>query len=192
MSNLNLSAEETQKYIELLHDIDPTGTTHVPIPVATEFFRRSGLPVEYLRKVWEFSAPKEGNFFTRPSLMAALKLIALAQSGQELNLTTLANNKAPLPVLLPVGGVSSTPVTSTSSPATLTSGSGWDITPVEKSNYDITFNAHHPEGGKLSGEKAKGVSVYIYIYIYEREEREEKKKRSKYFKKINKQTKSCF
>ena len=77
---VRLTTQETTAYPAFFARADSGSTGRVEGPIAVEFFRRSGLPLEVLKEVWALAAAGE-RFLDRERFFVAMRLIALAQQG---------------------------------------------------------------------------------------------------------------
>lgn len=96
------------------------------------------------------SDPTGRGYLEKPGFYVALKLIALTQNSQELNVTKITT-EAPPPNLGPYEILEEVPMASTQSAA------AWDIKPSEKSKYDQVFDSLGPINNMLNGDKVKPV-----------------------------------
>uniref|UniRef100_A0A8C9WX56 Epidermal growth factor receptor pathway substrate 15 like 1 n=1 Tax=Sander lucioperca TaxID=283035 RepID=A0A8C9WX56_SANLU len=103
-----------------------------------------------LFQVWDLADPDGKGYLDKQGFYVALRLVACAQSGQEVSLSSL-NLTVPPPKFVSV----------TSSLNTV-SASGelhWAVRPEEKSKFDGIFESLAPVNGLLSGEKVKPVLI---------------------------------
>ncbi|XP_048108147.1 epidermal growth factor receptor substrate 15-like 1 isoform X3 [Alosa alosa] len=135
-------------YENLYRQVDPGNTGRVGPTEAALFLKKSGLPDMTLGKIWDLADPDGKGFLDKQGFYVALRLVACAQSGQEVSLTSFNLTVPP-------------PKFDTSSPSLTTvpssSESHWIVRPEEKSKFDGIFESLAPVNGLLSGEKVKPV-----------------------------------
>uniref|UniRef100_A0A4W4G8P8 Epidermal growth factor receptor pathway substrate 15-like 1a n=1 Tax=Electrophorus electricus TaxID=8005 RepID=A0A4W4G8P8_ELEEL len=131
----------------LLSKVDPGNTGRVGPTEAALFLKKSGLPDITLGKIWDLADPEGKGFLDKQGFYVALRLVACAQSGQDVSIASL-NLTVPPPKFK-----------DPSSPSLSgTSGdSHWAVRPEEKSKFDCIFESLTPVNGLLSGEKVKPV-----------------------------------
>ncbi|KAJ8408260.1 hypothetical protein AAFF_G00256740 [Aldrovandia affinis] len=138
-------------YENYYRQVDPGNTGRVGPTEAALFLKKSGLPDITLGKIWDLADPDGKGFLDKQGFYVALRLVACAQNGQDVSLSSL--NLACLP---PKFMDSSSPSLSTSSS---TSDSHWAVRPEEKGKFDGIFESLSPVNGLLSGEKVKPVLI---------------------------------
>ena len=79
---VKLTPRERGSYNIFISQADPDGHNRVEGPQAVEFFKRSGLPTETLKTIWNISTPEGENYLDRERFYVAMRLIALAQEGK--------------------------------------------------------------------------------------------------------------
>ncbi|XP_076463318.1 uncharacterized protein LOC143295483 isoform X2 [Babylonia areolata] len=136
-------------YEAYYRQVDPKGTGSVGALDAAAFMKKSGLNQTVLSQVWDMSDPTGRGYLEKPGFYVALKLIALAQCGQEANVAKLSTD-APQPNVGPYEIVEEPP------PGAAAAGT-WDIKPSEKSKYDQVFSSLGPVNDMLAGDKVKPV-----------------------------------
>uniref|UniRef100_A0A3P8U2I9 Epidermal growth factor receptor pathway substrate 15 like 1 n=1 Tax=Amphiprion percula TaxID=161767 RepID=A0A3P8U2I9_AMPPE len=132
--------------------VDPGNTGRVGPTEAALFLKKSGLPDITLGKIWDLADPDGKGYLDRQGFYIALRLVACAQSGQEVSLSSL-NLTVPPPKFKD---------TSSPSLSTTTSASGeshWAVRHEEKNKFDGIFESLAPVNGLLSGEKVKPVLI---------------------------------
>ncbi|XP_060738808.1 epidermal growth factor receptor substrate 15-like 1 isoform X5 [Tachysurus vachellii] len=143
MENTGLSAPARTRL-----EVDPGNTGRVGPTEAALFLKKSGLPDITLGKIWDLADPDGKGFLDKQGFYVALRLVACAQSGQDVSLTSLNLTVPPPKFKDPsspsLGGASST-------------DSHWAVRPEEKSKFDGIFDSLVPVNGLLSGEKVKPV-----------------------------------
>ncbi|XP_053539178.1 epidermal growth factor receptor substrate 15-like 1 isoform X4 [Ictalurus punctatus] len=135
-------------YESFYRQVDPGNTGRVRPTEAALFLKKSGLPDITLGKIWDLADPDGKGFLDKQGFYVALRLVACAQSGQDVSLTSL-NLTVPPPKFKD----SSSPSLSGAS----TTDSHWAVRPEEKSKFDGIFDSLVPVNGLLSGEKVKPV-----------------------------------
>ncbi|XP_064808349.1 epidermal growth factor receptor substrate 15-like 1 isoform X3 [Oncorhynchus masou masou] len=134
-----------------LTQVDPGNTGRVGPTEAALFLKKSGLPDVTLGKIWDLADPDGKGFLDKQGFYVALRLVACAQSGQDVSLTSL-NLTIPPPKFKDT----SSPSLSTSS---VSSEPHWAVRPEEKSKFDGIFESLAPVSGLLSGDKVKPVLI---------------------------------
>uniref|UniRef100_A0A8C9RA33 Epidermal growth factor receptor pathway substrate 15 like 1 n=1 Tax=Scleropages formosus TaxID=113540 RepID=A0A8C9RA33_SCLFO len=130
--------------------VDPGNTGRVGPTEAALFLKKSGLPDITLGKIWDLADPDGKGFLDKQGFYVALRLVACAQNGQEVSLSSL-NLTVPPPKFKDT----SSPSLSTSS----SSDSHWAVRVKEKGKFDGIFESLAPVNGLLSGEKVKPVLI---------------------------------
>ncbi|XP_051233738.1 epidermal growth factor receptor substrate 15-like 1 isoform X2 [Dicentrarchus labrax] len=139
-------------YENLYRQVDPGNTGRVGPTEAALFLKKSGLPDITLGKIWDLADPEGKGYLDKQGFYVALRLVACAQSGQEVSLSSL-NLTVPPPKFKD---------TSSPSLSSTVSASGelhWAVRPEEKSKFDGIFESLAPVNGLLSGEKVKPVLI---------------------------------
>ncbi|KAM9503311.1 epidermal growth factor receptor substrate 15-like 1 isoform 3-T3 [Salvelinus alpinus] len=134
-----------------LTQVDPGNTGRVGPTEAALFLKKSGLPDVTLGKIWDLADPDGKGFLDKQGFYVALRLVACAQSGQDISLTSL-NLTIPPPKFKDT----SSPSLSTSS---VSSEPHWAVRPEEKGKFDGIFESLAPVSGLLSGDKVKPVLI---------------------------------
>ncbi|XP_053178060.1 epidermal growth factor receptor substrate 15-like 1 isoform X4 [Scomber japonicus] len=132
--------------------VDPGNTGRVGPTEAALFLKKSGLPDITLGKIWDLADPDGKGYLDKQGFYVALRLVACAQSGQEVSLSSL-NLTVPPPKF------KDTSSPSLSSTAPTSSELHWAVRPEEKSKFDGIFESLAPVNGLLSGEKVKPVLI---------------------------------
>ncbi|XP_037625192.1 epidermal growth factor receptor substrate 15-like 1 isoform X6 [Sebastes umbrosus] len=136
-----------------LSQVDPGNTGRVGPTEAALFLKKSGLPDVTLGKIWDLADPDGKGYLDKQGFYVALRLVACAQSGQEVSLSSL-NLTVPPPKF------KDTSSPSLSSTASASGGElHWAVRPEEKSKFDGIFESLAPVNGLLSGEKVKPVLI---------------------------------
>ncbi|XP_078010189.1 epidermal growth factor receptor substrate 15-like 1 isoform X6 [Phascolarctos cinereus] len=135
-------------YESYYKQVDPTYTGRVGAGEAALFLKKSGLSDIVLGKIWDLADPEGKGFLDKQGFYVALRLIACAQNGHEVNLSSL-NLSLPPPKFH-----------DTSSPLLVTPPSAeshWAVRVEEKAKFDGIFESLLPISGLLSGDKVKPV-----------------------------------
>ncbi|KAI2650456.1 Epidermal growth factor receptor substrate 15-like 1 [Labeo rohita] len=131
--------------------VDPGNTGRVGPTEAALFLKKSGLPDITLGKIWDLADPDGKGFLDKQGFYVALRLVACAQSGHDISVSSL-NLPVPPPKFKDHSSPSLSSVTSTNE-------SHWAVRPEEKSKFDGIFESLAPVNGLLSGEKVKPVLI---------------------------------
>ncbi|XP_029551801.1 epidermal growth factor receptor substrate 15-like 1 isoform X3 [Salmo trutta] len=138
-------------YENFYRQVDPGNTGRVGPTEAALFLKKSGLPDVTLGKIWDLADPDGKGFLDKQGFYVALRLVACAQSEQDVSLTSL-NLTIPPPKFKDT----SSPSLSTSS---VSSEPHWAVRPEEKGKFDGIFESLAPVSGLLSGDKVKPVLI---------------------------------
>ncbi|XP_068021020.1 epidermal growth factor receptor substrate 15-like 1 isoform X4 [Melanerpes formicivorus] len=128
--------------------VDPTYTGRVGASEAALFLKKSGLSDNILGKIWDLADPEGKGYLDKQGFYVALRLVACAQNGHDVNLSSL-NLTVPPPKFH-----------DTSSPLLITPPSTethWAVRVEEKAKFDGIFESLLPVNGLLSGDKVKPV-----------------------------------
>uniref|UniRef100_A0A3B4V803 Epidermal growth factor receptor pathway substrate 15 like 1 n=1 Tax=Seriola dumerili TaxID=41447 RepID=A0A3B4V803_SERDU len=139
-------------YENFYRQVDPGNTGRVGPTEAALFLKKSGLPDITLGKIWDLADPDGKGYLDKQGFYVALRLVACAQSGQEVSSSSL-NLTVPPPKF------KDTSSPSLSSTASASSELHWAVRPEEKSKFDGIFESLAPVNGLLSGEKVKPVLI---------------------------------
>uniref|UniRef100_A0A3B3S1A6 Epidermal growth factor receptor pathway substrate 15 n=1 Tax=Paramormyrops kingsleyae TaxID=1676925 RepID=A0A3B3S1A6_9TELE len=136
-------------YDKYYRQVDPSGTGHVAATDAALFLKKSGLTDLILGQIWDLADVEQKGCLNKQQFFIALRLVACAQNGLEVMLSSL-NVAVPPPKfhdtsspLLPSGGVSV--------------DCPWVVKAEEKVKFDTIFDSLAPVNGMLSGDKVKPV-----------------------------------
>ncbi|KAF7644775.1 hypothetical protein LDENG_00215940 [Lucifuga dentata] len=132
--------------------VDPGNTGRVGPTEAALFLKKSGLPDITLGKIWDLADPDGKGYLDKQGFYVALRLVACAQSGQEVSMASLS-------LTVPPPKFKDTSSPSLSSTASAASELHWAVRPEEKSKFDGIFESLVPVNGLLSGEKVKPVLI---------------------------------
>ncbi|XP_059725979.1 epidermal growth factor receptor substrate 15-like 1 isoform X4 [Haemorhous mexicanus] len=128
--------------------VDPTYTGRVGASEAALFLKKSGLSDIILGKIWDLADPEGKGYLDKQGFYVALRLVACAQNGHDVNLSSL-NLTVPPPKFH-----------DTSSPLLITpppTETHWAVRVEEKAKFDGIFESLLPVNGLLSGDKVKPV-----------------------------------
>ncbi|XP_039942590.1 epidermal growth factor receptor substrate 15-like 1 isoform X4 [Hirundo rustica] len=135
-------------YETFYKQVDPTYTGRVGANEAALFLKKSGLSDIILGKIWDLADPEGKGYLDKQGFYVALRLVACAQNGHDVNLSSL-NLTVPPPKFR-----------DTSSPLLITPPSTethWAVRVEEKAKFDGIFESLLPVNGLLSGDKVKPV-----------------------------------
>ncbi|XP_060762297.1 epidermal growth factor receptor substrate 15-like 1 isoform X2 [Neoarius graeffei] len=139
-------------YETFYRQVDPGNMGKVGAAEAAQFLKRSGLPDVTLGKIWDLSDPEGKGYLDKRGFFIALRLVASAQSGNDVSLSSLNQTMSiPPPKFRDTGSPS---LISASS-----SDSTWTLKFDEKAKYDSIFESLLPINGLLSGDKVKPVLI---------------------------------
>eukprot|EP00831_Metopus_contortus_P080214 TRINITY_DN815_c0_g2_i1.p1 TRINITY_DN815_c0_g2~~TRINITY_DN815_c0_g2_i1.p1 ORF type:complete len:547 (-),score=65.49 TRINITY_DN815_c0_g2_i1:41-1681(-) len=95
---IKLQREERSYFSKLFAMFKNAAGNKVEKPSALDFFRKTHVPPMTVNKIWTIAAQTDPNSADRDEFYVALRLVGLAQSGQEVSAAAVANNvPAPLP-----------------------------------------------------------------------------------------------
>uniref|UniRef100_A0A8C8TYZ5 Epidermal growth factor receptor pathway substrate 15 n=1 Tax=Peromyscus maniculatus bairdii TaxID=230844 RepID=A0A8C8TYZ5_PERMB len=136
-------------YEKYYRQVDTGHTGRVLASDAAAFLKKSGLPDLILGKIWDLADTDGKGVLNKQEFFVALRLVACAQNGLEVSLSSLN-----LAVPPPRFHDSSSPLlTSGTSAAELP----WAVKSEDKAKYDAIFDSLSPVDGFLSGDKVKPV-----------------------------------
>ncbi|XP_047443068.1 epidermal growth factor receptor substrate 15-like 1 isoform X4 [Mugil cephalus] len=150
-------------YENFYRQVDPGNTGKVGPTEAALFLKKSGLPDITLGKIWDLADPDGKGYLDKQGFYVALRLVACAQSGQEVSLSSL-NVTVPPPKFKD----SSSPSLSSTAPSSgelhwavrvCSNTQLHSLLPEEKNKFDGIFESLVPVNGLLSGEKVKPVLI---------------------------------
>ncbi|XP_032428417.1 epidermal growth factor receptor substrate 15-like 1 isoform X5 [Xiphophorus hellerii] len=139
-------------YENFYRQVDPENTGRVGPTEAALFLKKSGLPDSTLGKIWDLADPEGKGYLDKQGFYVALRLVACAQSGQEVSVSNI-NQTVPPPQFK---DTSSPSLSSTSS---LSCELLWAVKPEEKNKFDGIFESLVPINGLLSGDKVRPVLI---------------------------------
>ncbi|XP_029331861.1 epidermal growth factor receptor substrate 15 isoform X2 [Mus caroli] len=136
-------------YEKYYRQVEAGNTGRVLALDAAAFLKKSGLPDLILGKIWDLADTDGKGVLSKQEFFVALRLVACAQNGLEVSLSSLN-----LAVPPPRFHDSSSPL--------LTSGTSvaelpWAVKSEDKAKYDAIFDSLSPVDGFLSGDKVKPV-----------------------------------
>ncbi|XP_015725943.1 epidermal growth factor receptor substrate 15 isoform X1 [Coturnix japonica] len=136
-------------YEKFYRQVDSANTGRVLASDAAVFLKKSGLTDLVLGKIWDLADTDSKGILNKQEFFVALRLVACAQNGLEVSLSSL-NLPVPPPRF-----------TDTSSPlllsGTASSDIPWAVKLEDKAKYDAIFDSLNPVNGLLSGDKVKPV-----------------------------------
>ncbi|XP_063575085.1 epidermal growth factor receptor substrate 15 isoform X18 [Pongo abelii] len=136
-------------YEKYYRQVDTGNTGRVLASDAAAFLKKSGLPDLILGKIWDLADTDGKGILNKQEFFVALRLVACAQNGLEVSLSSL-NLAVPPPRFH-----------DTSSPLLISGTSAaelpWAVKPEDKAKYDAIFDSLSPVNGFLSGDKVKPV-----------------------------------
>ncbi|KAM9691939.1 epidermal growth factor receptor substrate 15 isoform 6-T6 [Dama dama] len=136
-------------YEKYYRQVDTGNTGRVLASDAAVFLKKSGLPDLILGKIWDLADTDGKGILNKQEFFVALRLVACAQNGLEVSLSSL-NLAVPPPRFH-----------DTSSPLLISGTSAaelpWAVKPEDKAKYDAIFDSLCPVNGFLSGDKVKPV-----------------------------------
>ncbi|XP_063700668.1 epidermal growth factor receptor substrate 15-like 1 isoform X2 [Culicoides brevitarsis] len=120
---------------------------------AAKFLMKSGLSDVVLSRVWDLSDPNGNGYLDKTGFYTALKLVSLAQSGEQMKITNLMmtlNNppkcgEIPPKVLASINQVRCIPVGNVD----------WSIAAADRFKYEQMFESMGPENGLIPGNKVR-------------------------------------
>ncbi|KAL7034393.1 hypothetical protein ACKWTF_007946 [Chironomus riparius] len=143
--------------------VDPKGTNQIGALEAAGFLKKSGLSDVVLSRVWDLSDPNARGYFDKSSLFVSLKLVSLAQAGEQINIKNLLmETNAPRCGDVPKMKPPPVPKMTNVPPHHLRqtppiNNTDWTVKPDERAKYQQLFISLQPESGILPGNKVKGV-----------------------------------
>ncbi|XP_059175036.1 ralBP1-associated Eps domain-containing protein 1-like isoform X2 [Physella acuta] len=145
MEGIKLGVREQQYYAELFQACDAEGSGKITGQKASELFLASGLNPDILKQITELCGAKRLGHFGRSQFYIALKLVALAQSGQPVKLDALNSGKdVPLPKFSSKGN------DQVVSDRKKSSGEPDSVGPESKLNSQLSGQLPPPPGSKKS------------------------------------------
>lgn len=143
---VRLSNKEKGLYSNLFSRADPEGCNKVEGRAAVEFFKKSGLPVDRLKEIWNLASPNGESYLDRERFYVAVRLIALAQAGKSMGLEAIEQNvEVDLPQFSGFGG------------ADKAESDSYDLSNEEKTRYEQIFASNGGAKGNLTGLEARSI-----------------------------------
>lgn len=120
---------------------------------AAKFLMKSGLSDVVLSRVWDLSDPNGNGYLDKTGFFTALKLVSLAQSGEQMKIVNLLMQlpnppkcgEIPPKVLQSINQVRIIPVGNVD----------WSISAGDRFKYEQMFEGMGPEGGLIPGNKVR-------------------------------------
>ena len=95
---VKLTPKERGLYNLLLSQVDPQDKQQIEGSTIVEFLKRSSLPVDVLKEIWNICTPNNETFLDKDRFYCALRLVGLAQSGKPVSAEAIYNDEqGPLP-----------------------------------------------------------------------------------------------
>ncbi|XP_072338941.1 epidermal growth factor receptor substrate 15-like 1 isoform X5 [Scyliorhinus torazame] len=138
-------------YETYYRQVDPAHTGKVGPNEAALFLKKSGLSDAILGKIWELADPEGKGYLDKQGFYVALRLVACAQNGHDVNLSSLNVTLPP-----PKFHDSSSPALIAPPPS---SDTHWAVRPEERAKFDGIFESLTPLNGLLSGDQVKPVLI---------------------------------
>ncbi|XP_056895424.1 epidermal growth factor receptor substrate 15-like 1 isoform X9 [Takifugu flavidus] len=139
-------------YENFYRQVDPGNTGRVAPTEAALFLKKSGLPDVTLGKIWDLADPDGKGYLDKQGFYVGLRLVACAQSGHEVSLSSLH-------LTVPPPKFKDTSSPSLSSTGSTSGDLHWAVRPEEKNKFDGIFESLSPVSGLLSGDKVKPVLI---------------------------------
>ncbi|XP_011612723.2 epidermal growth factor receptor substrate 15-like 1 isoform X4 [Takifugu rubripes] len=139
-------------YENFYRQVDPGNTGRVAPTEAALFLKKSGLPDITLGKIWDLADPDGKGYLDKQGFYVGLRLVACAQSGHEVSLSSLH-------LTVPPPKFKDTSSPSLSSTGSTSGDLHWAVRPEEKNKFDGIFESLSPVSGLLSGDKVKPVLI---------------------------------
>ncbi|XP_028833220.1 epidermal growth factor receptor substrate 15-like 1 isoform X3 [Denticeps clupeoides] len=137
-------------YESYYRQVDPGNTGRVGAVEAAQFLKTSGLSDSTLGKIWDLADMEQKGYLDKRGFFIALRLVASAQSGNDISHNSLTQAMPPPPSFRD---------TSSPSTTTLSSDCTWTLRLEEKAMFDGIFESLTPVNGLLSGDKVKPVLI---------------------------------
>ncbi|XP_030074019.1 epidermal growth factor receptor substrate 15-like 1 isoform X4 [Microcaecilia unicolor] len=134
-------------YESYYKQVDPAHAGRVGPTEAALFLKKSGLSDIVLGKIWDLADPEGRGYLDKQGFYVALRLVACAQSGHDVSLSSLSLTVPPPKFHDTANPLVITPPTEPH----------WAVRVEEKSKFDGIFESLLPINGLLSGDKVKPV-----------------------------------
>ncbi|XP_059200441.1 epidermal growth factor receptor substrate 15-like 1 [Centropristis striata] len=138
-------------YESYYRQLDPGNTGKISAGDAAQFLKKSGLSDSTLGKIWDLADSERKGYLDRRGFFIAVRLVASAQSGNDISLNNLNQHLA-----APKFKDTSSPLLSGSITGV---DSQWAIRPDEKGKFEGIFESLVPVNGLLSGDKVRPVLI---------------------------------
>ncbi|XP_034558461.1 epidermal growth factor receptor substrate 15-like 1 isoform X3 [Notolabrus celidotus] len=138
-------------YDNYYRQLDPGNTGKISAGDAAQFLKKSGLSDSTLGKIWDLADSERKGYLDKRGFFIALRLVASAQSGNDISLHNLNQNLA-----APKIKDSNSPLLSVS---TTGPDSQWAIRADEKGKFEGIFESLSPVNGLLSGDKVRPILI---------------------------------
>ncbi|KAL5288484.1 Eps-15 family protein [Megaselia abdita] len=154
LNPIQISGKHNAVYEAYYRQIDPKETGGIEAMVAAKFLKKSGLSDVVLSRIWDLSDPSGKGYLDKQGFYVSLKLVALAQSGQTINMANIFTEThnppkvGEIPKPVPQRVVHSVPPTSQGD---------WSIKVIDRLKYEQLFESLKPVNNVISGNKVKGV-----------------------------------
>ncbi|XP_038615888.1 epidermal growth factor receptor substrate 15 isoform X2 [Tachyglossus aculeatus] len=136
-------------YEKYYRQVDSGNTGRVLASEAAAFLKKSGLTDLILGKIWDLADSDGKGALSKQEFFVALRLVACAQNGLDVSLSSLH-----LPVPPPRFHEPSSPLRISGA---VSAEVPWAVKVEEKAKYDAIFDSLNPVNGLLSGDKVKPV-----------------------------------
>ncbi|XP_076169879.1 epidermal growth factor receptor pathway substrate 15 isoform X2 [Ptiloglossa arizonensis] len=155
-SPTQVAGSHTVIYEIYYNQLDPNGYGRIGAMEAARFLKKSQLSDFVLSKIWDMADPQSRGSLDKAGLFVALKLCALAQTGQDLSMSNLSMELPPpkmddTPVISQKNVDNSLPV------ITSVTNGDWSIKPYDRVKYDEIFMSLNPVKGYVPGNKVKAI-----------------------------------
>ncbi|XP_055310791.1 epidermal growth factor receptor substrate 15-like 1 isoform X2 [Sitodiplosis mosellana] len=151
-SPTKVSGKHNPIYEAYYKQVDPKGTGAIEALAAAKFLKKSGLSDVVLSRIWDLSDPTGKGYLDKAGLFVALKLVALAQTGDTINMTNIFNEPPNPPKVGEIPKIVTPKIQSVPS-----TNDDWSIKPVDKLKYEELFESLQPSNGLLPGNKVRSV-----------------------------------
>ncbi|XP_041658617.1 epidermal growth factor receptor substrate 15-like 1 isoform X2 [Cheilinus undulatus] len=138
-------------YDSYYRQLDPGNTGKISAGDAAQFLKKSGLSDSTLGKIWDLADSERKGYLDKRGFFIALRLVASAQSGNDISLHNLNQNLA-----APKFRDTSSPLVSVS---TAGHDSQWAIRADEKGKFEGIFESLSPVNGLLPGDKVRPILI---------------------------------
>ncbi|XP_055700710.1 epidermal growth factor receptor substrate 15-like 1 isoform X2 [Phlebotomus papatasi] len=135
---------------------NPKGNPSIGAMDAARFLKKSTLSDVVLSRIWDLSDPQGRGYLDKAGFYTALKFVALAQAGEDINIENIYTDTQNPPK---VGAIPKIPPQVPPPAASMLhdESAEWAMTPADEAKYQEKFNSLNPVGGLLPGNQVKGV-----------------------------------